>query len=183
MISDKQKALLKKIAALAKQGTGGEKTNAQKKLKELMQKLNISLEDLEETTLKKYAFKYKRGNEYYKKLFVQILSNYLNIDNLRYLYYSGRNEITVGLITAADAVEIKARYDFYIDALKKDFKLFYRAFIDTNKLYDARPLGTDESIITEEELEFYMKAALISNGLDQHQYLKQLEQKEQKKYE
>lgn len=63
--------LIKKIKALAEQGTGGEKYNAQQKLEELMKKYNISNDDLAVDILKDFNFSVRR--EIDRKLLNQIL--------------------------------------------------------------------------------------------------------------
>ncbi len=49
--------LIKKIKALADRGVGGEKENAQKLLKELMQKYNINEEEISEDIIKEFDIK------------------------------------------------------------------------------------------------------------------------------
>ena len=49
--------LIKKIKALADRGIGGEKENAQKLLKELMQKYNINEEEISEDVIKEFDIK------------------------------------------------------------------------------------------------------------------------------
>ena len=173
-MTDKESELLNKIKALAEHGVGGEKINAQKKLEELMKKLDITTEDLENNDLQIFRFKYKQGKEL-KTLMLAILMNYFDVDKLDCFYYSGRNEIAVGKISPSDAVEIKARYDFYSDAYSKDLKIFFRAFIEKNELYDCRPSNVLIGKMSKKDKEFYKASARLRESLEAHEYRLKIE--------
>lgn len=71
-----KKELLRKLRALAEQGVGGEKLNAQKKLEEMLKKYNISDKELDEETVELYHFKVRGERE--RLLIAQIMYKVCN---------------------------------------------------------------------------------------------------------
>ena len=62
-LTEKQKALIKKVQALAERGVGGEKETAEKKLNMLMKKYGIESLELDEDRLDDYDFKFSGSIE------------------------------------------------------------------------------------------------------------------------
>lgn len=110
--------LLKKLKALVDRGIDGEKVSAEKKLKELMRKYDISENELLEDKITTVAFKY-HGKEQ-RRLLVQIIYKVTNCTDF-YTYHSinsGRKSKTsLGAdVTAAQKIEIEFLFDFYAKA-------------------------------------------------------------------
>lgn len=75
------KDLILKVAALAQQGVGGEKTNAEALLNRLLKANNMTLADLEAAKNQKRERIFFVGKPYLKKLFGQIICKVLNVSN------------------------------------------------------------------------------------------------------
>lgn len=175
-MTDKEKELLLKIKALADKGIGGEKQAAEKKLKQLMKKLNVTYEELIGNASSWYDFKLKK-DAFLNKMFFQILANIYDIytNNVQYIKHDTCN-ISV-YIPADIAIELEAKYDFYCKMFKKDLEAFYLAFINANHLWDSGSREGCDREWTEEERRLRVKAATMSQSLDKHNYNKQLEYK------
>jgi len=174
-MTDREKRLLEKFKVLAEKGIGGEKIVAQNKLKELMKKLGITEEDLEINKTQEYHFKLKK-HPLLNKLFCQILWNCIDIkkENTKG-YQVNKNEWCIYL-TPEQAIELKAKYEFYCNALEKDLETFYLSFIIANDLF---PCGVEEKKeeVNLNKLKKYRKAAIMSETLESHIFNKQIEVK------
>jgi len=146
-------SLAKKLYALAQQGIGGEKENAEEMLERIMKKYNLTLEDLEIETKKVFIYSYK--NKEQKKFLMQVLSNVLGRNfRCRELYTSGNHmkyEISLH-ITDLQHVEISEKYYFFWKAYQEELELFYSAFIQRQKLY-SKPEPKKETEEDEDEPE------------------------------
>lgn len=170
--------LAKKLKALADNGFDGERDNAMIMLKKIMEKHSITMDMIEDDFKKEHTF-HIYFSDY--KFFTQILANVLGSAQL---YYSkseaiGRKNKRRYYVrcTPAEAVEIQAKFDFYIVAWKKDLDTFYSAFIQKNKLY-KKPSDddkTDSKELTPEEREEIYKMSKMMEGLEQHKFFKQIE--------
>lgn len=168
--------LAKKLKALSEQGEGGEKRNATTMLESLIKKHGIKLDDLEEEKVIENRFKLTKDEE---KLFIQVAS--VTIDGVKIYGINGnktaRKHITFVInCTAAEALEIRAKFEFYKQAWNKDLKLFFRAFIHKNHLAISSKGEEDEKELTSEELADIYRMAQMMKGMDKHQFLKQLKQ-------
>lgn len=174
-MSNNKKDLLKKVKALADAGVGGEKIAAEAKLKKLMAKFNITDADLDENAKDWYDFKIKK-DKYLNRLFYQILYSIYDVDkNNVHVIKNTKYQISLYL-PANIAIELEAKYDFYCKAFNNDLDTFYVAFVRTNKLFDcAEDSYLDYDSLSDEQKQKYRKATLISNGLDMHNYNKQIE--------
>ena len=171
MTNEKIIALANKLYELTQRGVGGEKENAVTQLNKLMEKYNITLNDLNEETTNFFTFKWDWSLYISKKLLCQIIFMVVPEEHK----YKTDKKYTVGVYcTHEQRLEIIALYNFYLDAFKNDLKIFYRAFLNQNDLYPADEKYCNENP-TEEELKLYKSAILMAQGLNKHQYLKQLE--------
>ena len=171
-MNSKQRELLNKLKALADKGVGGEKVNAEKKLKQLMEKLGISESDLEDDHEELYVIKIKKGlGEYGRKFLIQLIHYvYGDISNLKGTIDSRELEI---FTTADKYLELTALYDFYANRLKEKIALMYRAFIDVNNLYAGKPSDKE---LTNKELNELLKMKAISANLEKDEFYKKLEE-------
>lgn len=164
--------LIKKIQALALNGVGGEALNAQKKLESLMKKYNISKEELNEEVVNEFEIKTK--NAFEQDLLNQIcFSVYGNIDNSKGLYYyTTSKKIMLVKCTKAEFLEIEAKFDFYKKEYKKQLRLFYKAFIQSNHLFPPTELckKAEKTSLTDEDL----KVLNLAKGIEEAEYLKRL---------
>lgn len=175
-MSESRERLLKKIKQLALHGYGGEKDNAQILLKNLMQKYNISENDLDDNRRVDWSYKVpnKNSSKQLNKLFYQILSltlQNLNIDISDIKIY--RNGSLIQCISTLEfKIQFITAYEFYRDRFKKDLNIFYLAYLTKNRLLINRK-NDDEP--TQAEIELHIDAELMSLGLRKHDFNKQIE--------
>lgn len=170
-MTDKEKELLNKLKALADKGIAGEKATAEKKLKQLMKKLEITEKDLEKNKEELYIFKIKKGlGKYGKDFLIQIIA-YVYKEKMNDLRGTVQSECIKLYITADKYLEISALYDFYFEKLKEKFNLMYSAFIDANDLYS----GVSDKTPTKKELDRLLKIKAISGSIEKDEFYKRLE--------
>lgn len=167
-------SLAKKLKALSERGVGGEKQNAEKMLLKFLDKHGISIEELEQN--EKSFYQQKVGAKY-TSFFGQIavtISSEIKV-------YGHKSDRTIAIVecTQIEFVEIVAKFEFYKKEYEKDLKehirLFYEAFIQTNRLYPDTP--SEESDFTPEEIQRMKKVLHLSEGMDPKKYHKQLNSK------
>lgn len=173
-----KKQLLQKLKALAEQGIGGEKENAQKKLNELMKKFDISEEDISDELEQEYEFSYKGNRE--KALLRQIIYKVTDKKNNFYGFVytdSGRAcKTKIGCkITKAQKIEIEYLFDFYKKLYQKEEKLFFDAFIQKHQLFGTLKDGEKPTKISLEEL---ARLQAMAFAMSNEQPLKQIEFKQ-----
>jgi hypothetical protein len=171
---DKKTRLIIKIKALAEAGVGGEKTNAQEYLRKLMLKYGITEDDIQMDSVSTLKIRRPKGKQC-TKLFWQIFwktyqDNGIGDTNITY-----RNDRTYFWLDMATSVKLEflTKWELFSNAYISDLELFYLAFLQKNKLLTS---GTKTEEPSEEEMERYIKASLMSQGLDKHSYFKQIEQ-------
>lgn len=158
--------LAKKIKALADQGVGGEKLNAQKMLAALCAKHGIDIDELEEReTVATHTFIATKLTE---KLLDQIIWKVCG--GKTKLYEPGRKRYGTRIeCTEAQRLEILALYSIYSRALAKAVEDVKRAFIQANDIF---PTGDDEDDDEEEDTRTPeqraedKRIALLSMGLE-----------------
>ena len=165
--------LLKKIKALAERGIGGEKENAEKLLKKLMQEHNIKEEDLDEETIKVFPFKmpkFYNSTKLAGQVFYSIVG--FEVNNGKGFYTNGLKQLYIKC-TAAEFVEFEAKFKFYSYHFKNDLKTFYHAFIEANKIFPPpdKTLENEHSELTDED----RAAVKMADSLNKHDYLLQIE--------
>lgn len=172
--------LLKKIKALADNGTGGEKVNATKMLAVLMKKYNIGEKEILEDVINEFEIKFQ--GFYARELTGQVLYSVIgNLDDRKGLFqgitYSGKKKWFVRC-TNAEFLEFQAKYKFYRYHFTEDVELFYSAFIDRNDIYPSsdKCKASNKTSLTDKDI----KAILLSQRLDKHLYYQQIELKGEK---
>lgn len=170
-MSSNKESLLRKIKELAKNGFGGEQTNAQELLKSLMKRYGITDDQLDDNPI--VVWKYKiPGN---KELFFQIFR--LTIDDMGLKdselkaykikkYYEFHTSL-------AFKMEFTTAYEFYAARYAEDLKIFYLAFLKKNTLLIQRKASDKDA--TDDEINMHKKASMMSLGLDKHNRYKQIE--------
>lgn len=169
-----KEALLRKVKELAKNGYGGEKDNAQELLTKLMQKYGISENDLEDNPVINWSIKEpKKG--YFSRLFWQLIVltiDQLNIDRETVLYAKKGGVITFKSPTTLK-IDFTETWDFYSYRFTSDLDIFYLAFLQKNQLLTDRKDSQDKP--TKKEVDKYMKAKQLAEGLDRHAFYKRIE--------
>lgn len=164
--------LAKKLKTLSERGVGGEAENAATMLSNLMDKHNISIEQLEEI---------KRQNERFKintsqiQLFGQVAHMVGNFDV--YEVKDRKSNIMEGIqvsCTKAEYLELSATFDFYWSAYEKEQKIFYQAFVQKNNIFPVNGNEVDVGKMSEEERKEALEVLRLSLSLNKHHFNKTL---------
>lgn len=162
--------LLKKLGALkalADRDVGGEKVNAEERLRYLMQKHNITEDDLEDAGVRLYWIRYK--TEYERKLLFQLAYMYTGSGHAHGCIgkWSNRPRKEVGIdCTPAQYIEIESDFDFYRAALKEEMDIFYSAFVQKNNLFPPPELAGSTSSSDDVDLVKLEKMQAMMSGID-----------------
>jgi hypothetical protein len=149
-----------KLYELANRGTGGERINAKAMLEILLNKHGITFEELQDNIQQPEEFIFSYGTQQEKALLFQII--YKVNGNAR--FRQGNKKIWILLVKNKYA-EILTLYTIYRSALKKELKLTFRAFVQSQNIFpetkpeDEEP--TDDRENTEEELEIIRRAKIM----------------------
>lgn len=153
--------ILDKLKALMEQGVGGEKINAEKILRKILQKQGKSFEefvtskDKEETMF--YCLRYK--TQYEKRLLLQICHYVLNLPEIQAAIH---NNIIHIRLTAYQHIEIITIYTILKTELKKELDITTEAFICKNRIFSQSVTKKDEnSSLTEKELRVIERMSTI----------------------
>ena len=171
--------LLQKIKALAEQGSGGEKENAQKILADLMKKYKIKDEDLVDEVITDHPVRFK--SKYERALINQVTYSVLGDKYFEgqgtLVYKNSRIKELIIRCTSADFIEIKAKIEFYYHHFEKELKLFYDAFIRANDIYPPDNKISEKYLSKDEYTEEDYQAMRLARNLEKHNYNLQIEDK------
>lgn len=175
-MDDKIIELAKKLHALAERGVDGEKEAAAKMLDRMMKKHKLTMEMLIGSDVKEHKFKVLATD---KKFFIQIVASIMgrNADLYSYVNEKGKYRNLTLNCTAADAVLVEAKFAFFKKAYEKEQAVFYRAFIQQNRLYtkpDDNDEGEDDEPLTPEQKAELYRMAQMMQGMDRHIFTKQI---------
>ena len=155
MTDEKVIKRLKKLMALAEQGVGGERENAERMLQATLDKYCLTIDDLVEDVKKPFLFEYHGPEE--RTLLMQTLAKVLQVGNIKYSKgYRCKTKISF-MLTPSEAIEISFVYQRMVEAWKKESKAFFNAFIHKQNLY--APGNADDSgpSPSQEEIEDMLK--------------------------
>lgn len=160
---------LKKLLALAREGVGGEKDNAQERLESLMRKHGITLDQLDGEERKLEWFRLSAG-DYGKRLFYQTLRKVCGEcpDTYKSTYKRGQLGADV---TVAEKVEIELRYPAYAAALQKEMDVCFSAFIHVNNIFPDDGPSPDPGDINLAEIERLIMAMKGMKPVEIHRAL------------
>ncbi|MDD5013573.1 MAG: hypothetical protein PHW73_00540 [Atribacterota bacterium] len=164
--------LAKKLKALSDRGEGGEKFNAATKLKQLMDKYDLTLEDIEDSTVLLREFDYKRGQE---QILIQSIRSVVGKKPKILSYRKGYGKQTTFIVecTQYQFIEIKAVFNFFWPKYQADLHTFNLAFIYKNDLLSPDS-EKDSEPPTDEEFDKIQKVIKMMDVLDKNHYKKQL---------
>lgn len=171
--------LAKKIKALADKGVDGEKENAERLLKDIMKKHNISIEDLEDEKIEMFYFKIE---SYKHDLEFKILNQLAGIFELK-LYGKFPPKLmreyklpgNFGIqCSKLIYIEIKAKYEFYCQRFKKRLDEFFFAFCIKNDLLVPDREKENDRILSQEEKQLIFNAKKISDNMESDFFMKQI---------
>lgn len=161
--------LLKKLKALSDKGVGGEAENAQQMLTKMLEKHNLTIEDIEGVQTHDYYFNAK-GIE--GELLLQIVKR-VNYDLKVYGFPQkvikdfGLKGNTLVTCTHAEFIEIEQMFDVYKKLFKKESEIFYTAFLSANDLLISPPKEKQRTVddLSEKELEKWNRVQQISKNI------------------
>lgn len=170
--------LIRKIKALAERGEGGEKENAQKLLAELMVKYNIKEEDIADEVIKDFDFKIPKvfkAKELVSQVIYSVVGKEAEDNKGLYICGAKRNKFIIKC-TAAEFLEIEAKFKFYLHYLKIESDRFYNAFVQANNIFPPPDKKIEEKqkfFLSDEDL----KMLELAGRLETHEYRLQIEGK------
>jgi hypothetical protein len=176
-MSEKIIELARKVKALAEQGTDGERSAAEGRLKILMEKYGFTPEDIESDQKRKIEVNYPNRH---KRLLRQILIKVLGKDADILYYKNSHKNLYLVYGTSAEEVEIRALFDHYSKAFDKESETFFSAFVQRNNLLPKDRGCLDISELSEEEREEIRRIIKMMDGIQESEYYKRLEGKEQR---
>lgn len=154
--------IIQKLKALSDRGVAGEKENATKLLRKLMQKYAISEEDLKQEEVRTVWVTLKNDAE--RKICGQILYAYFNNADL-YKRHGDRTKYWTEL-TPAQEIEFKYMLSVYLESFYKEQDIFIRAFIQKNKIFPVGGPVTNIDDLPAEERGKSIRAALMTEGIE-----------------
>lgn len=167
-MNDRIKELIKKVAALAKDGVGGEKINAQAQLEKLMKKYNITDQDIEENRLEWHEV---HANKIYfgVKLLNQCIYVVLGKEIYNKTSKAGSYAVYV-LCTLEEKLLIEMMYEHYVKHWTQYVADAYQAFLQVNEVFPPRNIALEPTGESDpEDLERMFK---IARSMDQHKFKK-----------
>lgn len=150
--------LLRKIKALADKGVGGEKENAERKLRALMAKHKITMAELEQRTVHAVSFRYKTGLTHIVSHIIWSVSPDIKL--------FGHRQYKNAIIADVDSFqELEIRYliDIYTAAWLKEVVYLQSAFIIKNNLDYKGDAPSNPKELTDDERR---KIANLAKGVD-----------------
>ncbi len=175
-----------KVKALADRGIDGEREAAECLLKDLMEKYHITDADLGEEIPQMHII--RLGDPLFKHLFIQLYSKLYGKDRPVYdirkmpkkdkkilsdAGFGDKDADAAIECTPSEFIEIRTLFSIYKDDYERQFKVFRYAYYDRNDLLIEST--NDDRELTEEELEHYRKAALMSMVIEKKQIHKMIE--------
>lgn len=177
-----------KVKALAERGFEGEKTNAERMLNELMQKYNISDDDIDAE--KKELYLFDTENNMFLQLFVQIY--HLNYGREREIldgnkipkklkkewagYGFGDANGNVAIkCTKAEFIELKILFDIYKEDLKIQYDTFLYAYFIKNNLLLQPSKDDEQKETSKEDIKKTLKAMQMSESIEKKEIHKMIE--------
>lgn len=161
--------LAKKMKALADKGVGGEKANAVDMLEKIMEKHNLTMEDIEGEKKDHHYFKVSTKQE---EIFWQVArsvigkcESFINKKKPGYFIFE---------LTALEAVELQMKYDFYWRLYEEEFEIFRAAFIQRNSIFHPDGKQIDPNDLSPKEREKAMRVIEMSQKIKNEVFRKQL---------
>lgn len=178
---------IRKVQALALKSTGGEQESAEVRLKEMMEKYGITLEELggeEKETAHFYQYHGHRGRE----LFAQVaatrgctrfvfMGNEDHSAKAKYVRsmtggIRPRGTNVALVCTPILFIEITTAYEIYQRSFDEHMESLFYAFLNANDLFYGK--ADPNKKLTDEELKMLNRASLMSLGVERAEIHKQL---------
>lgn len=162
---DNKKELLLKLQELAKRGVDGEKENADKLLKKLMKKYNISEDEINNEEKNEVEIELRDNIEV--RLVCQILFSFFDDAPL---YQKWRKRIKYYTkLTKSQEIEFRYMFSVYLEDFRKQERIFYRAFINKNRIFPKENLNGEGRSLYDappEERNEILKSQMMMGGIE-----------------
>lgn len=160
-----------KLKALTESDVEGERDSANRLLADYMDKYNITWDEIDETQEKEYVLACK--GEYHKRLLIQIVYQHIGGGHCYRMFTPDEHEeydLLKIKCKPIDFMDIQLDWDFYWQKFEEELDIFYRAFVERNKLFPPENLqrdtdSNDNEDLTEEEIR---KIKSMMNGIDSY---------------
>lgn len=158
--------LLKKLKSLADdvRGNENERQSAEEQLNKLMQKYNITENDLEIEKTSRRDFYFK--DEWEHRLICQTI--YKLWPEMTIYRQLGKKNWIWAEMTDAQYLEFEVHYCAYKASFKKEFDIFYYAFLSKNRIFPDKPVknNTNDGGMSEGDL---IRASMMAQGIESAQ--------------
>lgn len=162
------KRKIKSISEMAERGTPNEKRIAAQKLKELLKKHNLTLDDFAEEKTNVYFFPCQ--TIYERKLLFQIAYKVTN--EAKTSFYKKSSGKQIGLeLRKAEKIEIDRLFTAYKKQLEKEFSQMFSAFVQKHQLFGEPPEDGSKCELTLDEI---AKLVQMMKGMDDLKVYKEL---------
>ena len=170
--------LLKKIQELARRGVDGEADNAQKILSEMLNKYNLTIEDLELTDIKDRYFSVKKDDI---KMLYQIAKHVRFNIKMYVIPWKIVKSSKLGgncIIECTDVefIEITQKFEIYLPLYNKELKLFFSAFCKANNILVVVPETKEQEILSLDDIEEWLRINEMSKSIKSESIVKMLEE-------
>lgn len=125
--------LAKKLRELSIRGVGGEKVNAEEALNKLMEKHKLTMQDIEGEVVSHYQYVVEMFSN---QLFIQVCSMVIGRRDITYTRQKDDIKIVTIQCTAAQSLEIRFKYDHYLQLFIEELDIFTMAFITKNEIFN-----------------------------------------------
>lgn len=156
---------LKKILALARQGVGGEKQNAQRMLDSLLAKHGMTLADLDGSVQVREDCEFSPKNAAEMTLLVQCVASVV-LDWDFMVWSAKRGKKRWISLTKAECLEVRLMFDIHRKALAKHLakqaKVALAAYIHTNGIYSKKSADNEQEDAKESAADMEEIMAILS---------------------
>jgi len=158
---------LRKIAALAERGVGGERDNTKSQLNRLLAKHGLTMEDLYPKQDVEYH-EFVCANQRERTILVQCVAKAMGLSEVTY-YKVRRKPRRIGIKCGRiDFIEIEHMYRHFRRLLREEEKRLVDAFICRHELYGPSDGQSDGEPLSYEE---YMALRRLANGMRDSNYV------------
>ena len=174
-MSENKKDLINKLKRLIESDNEFESKSAEDKLRRIMEKYDISEDELDEDKINSYTLYYH--NIYEEKLLHQIIYKQFS-DRANEIMYIERNHIGKRTklflhCTYKEYIEVNIQYEFYKELFYEDLDIFLTGFIYKHNIFPP-DVKTIDSIDEDEKCKI-MRAFMMAKGMSDKSYIQRIE--------
>lgn len=167
-------ARLRKVLALAKNGVGGERENAERQLNAMLKKYGFTMSDIDDASKEEIKLDFSCNDEFEMALARQVSSMVIGEFVDIYTIRGSRAKKAHIFCTKAQAVECEITYNALREAMANHFRLSYRAFIQANKVFPPSSGDVPEKDLSPKEKADLFKVLSMSQHIERTTVNKQI---------